>query len=154
MAHIHEKIDFTTDVFVVHGDRVLMRKHEKYHIWLGVGGHIELNEDPIEAAVREVKEEVGLDVRIIDTRMYTGTEEERAELIPPMGMNRHRVSDTHEHISLYYAALCDSDEVIPENVDDEWKWCKSEELEELEGILPGIVFYAREALRLAGEKRN
>jgi len=65
MPHIHEKIDFVADVFVVYKDRVLIRKHDKYDKWLAVGGHIELDENPNQAAVREVKEEVGLDVELI-----------------------------------------------------------------------------------------
>ena len=31
--------------------------------WIGVGGHIEKNETPDQAVIREVKEETGLDVR-------------------------------------------------------------------------------------------
>ena len=58
MAHIHEEIDFTASVLIVHKNKVLLRKHEKYNIWLGPGGHIELNEDPNETAVKEAKEEV------------------------------------------------------------------------------------------------
>jgi len=46
MAHIHEKIDFTASVFVVHKNKVLLRMHDKYKMWLSVGGHIELDEDP------------------------------------------------------------------------------------------------------------
>ncbi len=46
MSHIHEKIDFTVDVFVVHENKVLLRMHDKYHLWLAPGGHIELHEDP------------------------------------------------------------------------------------------------------------
>ena len=65
MAHIHEKIDFTADVFVVHKDKVLIRTHDKYDLWLAVGGHIELDEDPNQSAIREVKEEVGLDVELV-----------------------------------------------------------------------------------------
>jgi hypothetical protein len=53
MSHLHEKIDFTVEVFVVSGDAVLLRKHDKYKIWLGVGGHIELDEEPTQAAVRD-----------------------------------------------------------------------------------------------------
>ncbi|MFK5282779.1 NUDIX domain-containing protein, partial [Lacticaseibacillus paracasei] len=63
MAHIHEKIDFTVEVFIVHKDKVLLRMHDKFKFWLSIGGHIELDEDPIQAAYREVKEEVGLDVK-------------------------------------------------------------------------------------------
>jgi 8-oxo-dGTP pyrophosphatase MutT (NUDIX family) len=59
MAHIHEKIDFTVDVFVVYRNKVLLRMHEKYHQWLAVGGHVELDEDPNQAALREVLEELG-----------------------------------------------------------------------------------------------
>lgn len=65
MPHIHEKIDMVVDVFIVHNGRVLLRKHDKYHTWLGPGGHIELDEDPNEAALREMQEEAGLGVRLI-----------------------------------------------------------------------------------------
>ena len=34
MAHLHEKIDFGADAFVVYRDKVLLRKHEKYGLWL------------------------------------------------------------------------------------------------------------------------
>ena len=66
MPHINNKIDFTVEVFIVYNNKVLLRKHDKYKIWLGVGGHIELDEDPNQAAVREVKEEVGLDIMLFD----------------------------------------------------------------------------------------
>ena len=46
MPHIHEKIDFTVEVFIVHKDTVLLRMHDKVKKWLGPGGHIELHEDP------------------------------------------------------------------------------------------------------------
>ena len=64
MSHIHEKIDFTVEVFVVHKNRVLLRLHDKYKFWLSVGGHIELDEDPNQTALREVMEEVGLKVEL------------------------------------------------------------------------------------------
>lgn len=42
MAHLHEKIDFTTSVYIVRDDQVLLHKHKKLGIWLPPGGHIEL----------------------------------------------------------------------------------------------------------------
>ena len=45
MPHIHDKIDFTVEVFVVYKNKVLLRKHDKYKLWLSVGGHIELEDD-------------------------------------------------------------------------------------------------------------
>ena len=74
MPHIHEKIDFTVEVFIVHKDKVLLRMHDKYKKWMSVGGHIELHEDPVEAAHREVKEEVGLDIELVgNPRIFEST---------------------------------------------------------------------------------
>src|SRR3989344_7895433 len=98
MAHIHEKIDFTAEVFIVYQDKVLLRQHDKYKKWLSVGGHIELDEDPNQAAVREVKEEVGLEVLLYEPPLYQAREKEGEyrELIPPQFMNIHKVNDTHQ----------------------------------------------------------
>ena len=65
MAHIHEKIDFTVAIFVVQQSRVLVIHHKKLNKWLPLGGHIELDEDPEQAALRETKEESGIDVDLI-----------------------------------------------------------------------------------------
>lgn len=46
MPHIHEKIDFTVEVFIVHENKVLFRMHDKFKKWMSAGGHIELDEDP------------------------------------------------------------------------------------------------------------
>jgi 8-oxo-dGTP diphosphatase len=59
MPHLHEKIDFTVAIFVVHDARVLVILHRKLGKWLPLGGHIELDEDPELAALREAKEESG-----------------------------------------------------------------------------------------------
>ena len=59
MPHIHEKIDYCVEVFIVYKNKILLRMHDKLGIWLSVGGHIELDEDPVEAAIREGREGVG-----------------------------------------------------------------------------------------------
>lgn len=148
MPHIHDKIDFTVEVFIVHGGKVLMRKHDKYKFWLSVGGHIELDEDPNQAAVREVKEEVGLDIKLYDTRRVDISDDE-TDLVPPVGLNRHRISETHEHVTLIYFATSDSDKVIPDEVkevSDEWKWCSLEDIDKLSPIKRNVIHYAKRAL--------
>ena len=55
MAHIHEKIDFTVAIFVVYDGKVLLIHHRKLDKWLPLGGHIELDEDPEMAALREAR---------------------------------------------------------------------------------------------------
>ena len=57
MPHIHDLIDFIVDAYIVHNNSVLLILHKKLKIWLPIGGHIELNEDPDEALMREIKEE-------------------------------------------------------------------------------------------------
>jgi len=132
MPHIHEKIDFTVQLWIVYEDRVLLRFHEKFHEWLGVGGHIELDEDPLEAAHREAMEEVGLKVSIPNDplsrdSMYT-------YLPSPVFMNRHRISDAHEHIGLEYFALAYTDVlVIPDTHEKaECRWCTRQDVLALE----------------------
>lgn len=150
MPHIHEKIDYAADVFIVHNKKVLIRKHDKYDLWLAVGGHIELDEDPNQAAIREVKEEVGLDVQLWGSAPnFSGESDGYKELIPPRFMNIHPINETHQHISLIYFATSDSDEVVPEEEDrsDEWKWFSLSDLEKNdEGVKESILFYAKTAL--------
>jgi 8-oxo-dGTP pyrophosphatase MutT (NUDIX family) len=103
MAHIHEKIDFTVAIFVVHDGKVLVIHHRKLDKWLPLGGHIELDEDPEQAALREAKEESGLDVELLGERPPTTSPGTRA-LIAPRFLDIHRISDTHEHIGMIYWA--------------------------------------------------
>ena len=151
MPHIHDHIDFTVEVFVVYKNRVLLRMHDKYKMWLSVGGHIELDEDPNQAAVREVKEEVGLEVVLADSRRpFTREESDYHELIPPQFLNRHRVNPTHEHVTLTYFARANTDKTaVPATHEksDECKWFTREELEEnAEGVDETIRCYALRAL--------
>jgi 8-oxo-dGTP pyrophosphatase MutT (NUDIX family) len=157
MPHIHDLVDFTVEVFVVYQNTVLLRKHDKYGIWLSVGGHIELSEDPNEAAVREVKEEVGLDI-VLDDSLLKDTGEEKTgktykELIPPYFLNRNRISATHEHVTLTYFAKATTN-VLQETVGSEkskaCKWFTKNELEGNTEVLPHIVFYALKALEVLG----
>src|SRR3989344_2869084 len=101
MAHIHEKIDFTTSIYIVYEHKVLLHKHKKLHIWLPPGGHIELDEDPNEAAIREAKEETGLDVELVgEERRYDSPYQSR-DLIAPRFLNRHfyDTGTAHEHVN-------------------------------------------------------
>ncbi len=149
MSHINEKLDFTAGVMVVYKNKVLLRMHDKYQLWLGVGGHIEPGEDPNQAAVREVKEEVGLDVVLVPAKnqIYT-TIPGYTELIPPRFMSRHNVSPNHEHVNLLYFAKASSDNVqMPEDEQVECKWFSYEELDNIEGnIGPSEILYAKAAL--------
>lgn len=156
MPHIHEKIDFCVEVFVVCKDKVLLRKHDKYKFWLSVGGHIELEEDPNQAAIREVKEEVGLDIKLMGkVAVIKETEDGYRELIPPRFLNRHRINDAHEHIALTYFATSNNDRVIASDKEksEECRWFNLSELdEEKYGIKEKVKYYAKCAINEIGQK--
>lgn len=151
MPHIHEKIDFTATALIIHDNRVLLRKHDKYGIWIGVGGHIELDEDANTAVLREAAEEVGLEITLIPPPHWNITAANSNmyhELIPPMFMNIHKINETHQHHDLIFIATSKTQDVIPENPTDQWKWCTKEDIENFEGLEPRMRTYALFALEL------
>jgi 8-oxo-dGTP pyrophosphatase MutT (NUDIX family) len=129
MAHIHEKIDFTVAIFVVHQKKILLIHHRKLNAWLPLGGHIELDEDPEQAAMREAKEESGLDVVLLGERPPTTSPGTRA-LIAPRFLDIHRITETHEHIGMiYWARPKNSAEVqCATEEHHDIRWCSAEEL--------------------------
>ena len=149
MPHIHDKIDFCVEVFVVHKNKVLLRKHDKHKIWLSVGGHIELNEDPNEAAIREVKEEVGLDVQLIHSTKFPIVHGDHRGLIPPVFISRIRMSETHEHVVFVYFAHSSTDKLTPSNkeISEECRWFTQTELEDqIFKLKKDVQVYAKAAL--------
>lgn len=154
MAHIHEKIDWTVGAYIVYKNTVLLRLHEKYNVWVHVGGHVELDEDPVTAVIRECKEEVGLDIEVFDpSEIPPALNPGNKHLANPMHMNMHYVGGTeHQHVDLIYYARSLTDAVVPEKPDDKWEWLTKEAVEANTVIVPQIKFYALSALSVLGEK--
>jgi 8-oxo-dGTP pyrophosphatase MutT (NUDIX family) len=147
MAHIHEKIDFTVAIFVVQNSRVLLIHHRQLDKWLPLGGHIELDEDPEQAALREAREESGLEVELIGERPPTTQTGTRA-LIAPRFLDIHRITDTHEHIGMIYWARPKKGTLTRAELEHhELRWCTEKELEGLKPIMSNAVkWYCRKAI--------
>jgi 8-oxo-dGTP pyrophosphatase MutT (NUDIX family) len=148
MAHIHEKIDFTVAIFVVHDAKVLVIHHRKLDKWLPLGGHIELDEEPEQAALRETKEESGLDVELLGERPPTTSPGTRA-LIAPRFLDIHRISDTHEHIGMIYWARPKSstDAQCAKAEHHDIRWCSAADLDKLQPLMSEAVkWYCRKAI--------
>jgi 8-oxo-dGTP pyrophosphatase MutT (NUDIX family) len=150
MAHLHEKIDFTVAIFVVRERRVLLIHHRKLDQWLPLGGHIELEEDPEQAALREAREESGLEVELLGERPPTTGAGTRA-LIAPRFLDIHRISDTHEHIGMIYWARPSGPKggpiVLAESEHHDIRWCSVGDLENLEPrISHAVKWYCRKAI--------
>lgn len=150
MPHIHDKIDFTVAIFVVHQHRVLLVHHRALDKWLPLGGHIELDEDPEQAALREAREESGLDIELLGERPPT-TEVGTRALLAPRFLDIHRISPTHEHIGMIYFARPRQAASTLQLAADEHhaiRWCTSAELQTLSPPLSGAVrWYCEQALR-------
>lgn len=147
MAHIHEKIDFTVAIFVVHQRKILLIHHRKLDKWLPLGGHIELDEDPEIAALREAKEESGLEVELLGERPPT-TEPGTRALIAPRFLDIHRITDTHEHIGMiYWARPRNGSLTLADAEHHDIRWCSAAELDALQPAMSKAVkWYCRKAI--------
>ncbi len=147
MPHIHEKIDFAVAVFVVRDGQVLLVHHRALNQWLPVGGHVELDEDPETAALREVKEESGLEVELIGERPPTTGPGTRA-LIAPRFLDIHRISDTHQHIGMIYWARPKRGALTLAAAEHhDIRWCSSADLDQLQPpIAEAVKWYCRQAM--------
>src|SRR5215207_8539040 len=93
--------DFTATTFVVHEDRTLLLHHRKLAMWLPPGGHIDPHELPDQAALREVREESGLEVELLTQSYVLG----HVRVLPqPYCVLLEDISPGHQHIDLIYFA--------------------------------------------------
>ena len=147
MPHLHYAIDFTVAIFVVHEGRVLLVHHRKLDKWLPLGGHIELEEDPEQAALREAREESGFEVELIGERPPT-TEEGTRALIAPRFLDIHRIHKTHEHIGMIYWARPKSGTMALAAAEHhDIGWFTAEELDALRPAMSAAVkWYCRKAI--------
>ncbi len=159
MAHQNYYLDLCVDTFIVNDGAVLLRLHEKYNYWGAPGGHIDAGEDINEAALREVWEEAGMKVELVGPKGWVKIEDgHEKELVPPIFMNRHPITDTHDHSALIFVARSETREVSPQTEADkvaEFKWCTKEDLDELfkkdKRMLPRTYRYASAALEIVGK---
>jgi len=153
MSHIHELIDWTIVAYVVHERKVLFVFHKKLQKWLPLGGHIELNEDPDEALVREVKEESGIEaIEVLATKPDIEVDaSERKFLYTPAYIDIHTINEKHRHIGLVYFLRTKTDIIrLAEQEHAEIRWLTEEELDNPQFLLESsIKFYAREAIQVA-----
>lgn len=105
--------------------KILFIHHKKLNKWLFVGGHIEENEDPETAVIREVKEETNLDIILLGER-YPREE----DFIKPFALQRNIVKENHIHMDLFYIALVKNVSILKPKDDEilNYKWFSKEEI--------------------------
>ena len=93
--------DWAATTFVVQRGRTLLLLHRKLGKWLPPGGHIDPHELPDVAALREVEEETGLQVALLDSGAELGPVRRLAQ---PLCILLEDISPDHQHIDLIYVA--------------------------------------------------
>ena len=124
----------TATVYVINDGKVLLHEHKKYHTWFPLGGHIEADEFPHEAAVREVKEESGFDVTLLETELAPPIELARVKRVPaPFCLLHEGIGHEENFFDFIYIAETEETDPHPEgNESRKFKWFSYEELLEYE----------------------
>ena len=97
------KTDLVVAGYIFDNDKVLLTHHKKLRLWLPVGGHINKDETPDAALLREIKEETNLNVEILSNNGISLEGNVRKNLAVPFHANVHSVGD-HDHCCFFY--LC------------------------------------------------
>lgn len=142
---------FTATTIIVHKEKVLLHLHKKLGIWIPVGGHIDRDELPQEAALREIKEETGLTVELYnpDRQIDVGDVQ---QLFRPMHILLEDINQFHQHIDFIYYASAKSNKVSPQNGEtNNLKWFTADEVKELEGAPENVKALSSEAIELLGD---
>jgi len=142
--------DFTASCYIVKDDHVLLLHHGSLDYWLPPGGHVEDRETPDETALREVKEETGLTVDIIDDK--TGDAPDGSHNLPePSIINLHKIRDGHWHCDFAYVAKPLPDQTIElEQKHHGIEWFDADELRGTDDIPDAVRQRALKALDHSG----
>ena len=92
---------FCASVFVINRieKKILLVKHKKFNKWVQPGGHIEQDETPEEAAIREVYEETGLKIKLLGDRFPR-----ESDFVIPLAIQKNRGKSGELHIDIVYVA--------------------------------------------------
>ena len=127
---------FCASAFIINPEtkKILLVKHSDYDKWVQPGGHIEDDETPEEAAVREVFEETGLKITLIGEHFPR-----EEDLIRPLGIQCNRKQDGNRFIDIIYAAKPNNPEENPKLNDESTSYNNIGQLEAGTHVLTAIL---------------
>jgi len=152
--HMETTRHYVATAYVVNDGAVLLHDHDTLEMWLPPGGHVDREEPPHECALRETREETGLDATIVgpdgDLSSDTATELPRPRNVLLEDINVCDGAVGHQHVDFVYYARTDHREVDPapgEQPADDWAWIDREKLLAAEDRLePDVIENGRRAI--------
>lgn len=147
---------FTATVYVVNDGATALHHHDRLGIRVPPGGHVERDELPHEAAIREVEEETGLTPTLVADRPAVEAPAGRALPEPAHLMlydiNVHESGAVgHQHIDHLYYATVPGRRIDPadgETAADVWSWYTADQLDSAD-LDPDTVQFGKEAIAAA-----
>jgi 8-oxo-dGTP pyrophosphatase MutT (NUDIX family) len=150
---------FTVTGFLSHDGRTALHWH-RLNAWLPPGGHIEPDEDPTEAVLREILEETGIEAELLNAEpRFAHTHP--SQLPPPVNIGLYDLPDgdgglreAHQHIDLIYFTrpVAGSATALPDDA-HAWRWVGADELRDATALphkASGQSVAPREDVRLEG----
>ncbi|MDD3453032.1 MAG: NUDIX domain-containing protein [Bacilli bacterium] len=119
---------FCASVYIINprDKKILLVKHKKLKKWVQPGGHIEHNEIPEEAAVREAYEETGLKIKLLGDRFPR-----EEDFIRPLGIQKNRNEANEMHIDITYPAIPLGEDIVLSDESTGIRWFSRDELDDL-----------------------
>lgn len=133
---------YVTTAFIFYENKLLVVHHKRIKKWMHVGGHVEPDEDLEESLFREIKEETGLVVKILNPEdnylfnhfLHKDIHVEIKPLIRPMFIHRAKTDRGVETI-FDYVCVAESDDVILQKEELlDYRWIGKDEIDSLDAF--------------------
>lgn len=111
-------------------DRILLLNHKKMNEWVCPGGHIEKDESPEEGLIREILEETGYKIEIVNTNLFDCCDSRARTIIRPFCVLEENITDEYEHKHIDFMYLCRvrDDKVYGNPEYENIKWLTEDEI--------------------------
>lgn len=145
---------FTATGIILHNGSTLLLEQARLNMWLPPGGHLDPNEDPVQAVLREVAEETGLECALLAESRFA---HESVQEVPiPFTIMLADVLEggaTLQHIDFVYVLrpVSDPAAVVPKSAKvSGWRWVPIGQVADLP-TAPEIPALVKAAADYAGD---
>ncbi len=122
------KTDLTVSAYIIKDNKTLLVDHVLTGLWLPPGGHIDKNETPDSALLREIRQELGLEIKILNTPEIPKEGNIIDNLAVPFYCNTHMLIDHIHYCAFYVCELLTNKISISKRELKGFEWFSKQEL--------------------------